>query len=471
MATAIARRDWLGVPLLTVLAALVGAVVSVAPDLTVGLIASCLALVLAFRTPVLHLTLLLLLTLVVPFSVQNALSGGGGAGVFPSDVPLVTGLLRGAVVLLQRPLGRARLVAAGLMVAFLAGIVVQVLHGRAVGADISQAGGEARALLGFGTLLIALPIVADAEARARLLAAMLLVGAILGGWGIAQWVLDIEFGGTGDVGVREGINYTTAGRGQVQGGLYGFAVAILMASAFLVSAPPRSIRVRGALLAVVILNTVSLLLTYERTFWVAATVGLALIIIRADGMQRMKAIAWTVAAAAITAGALATLTPSISTAARERFLSLGQYASDDSLRYRIVESRHVAAQISERPIVGSGLAAQIFWGRPWSQIPERAYYYNHNGYLALAWKLGVPLAIVLLVLVAWSIAGRGPAGGDPSDRALLTGAQAGLLALALVNVTFPSFSSLAITSAIGALLAVSAAGKDPSSDRCSTRTV
>jgi O-antigen ligase len=468
MATAVVRRDWLTLPLLALGAVLVGALVGRAPTRGRGRAALCVTFVLAFRAPVVHLAILILLTAVVPFTVQNAASGGGGASLFPSDLLLATGLLRSTVVLLQRPLGRARLAAAGLTAVFLIGVLVQLVHGQQLGADVSQAGGEARALLGFGTVLIALPILDDAAGRARVAKALLVVGLLLGAWGIAQWTLNIAFGGTGDVGVREGINYTTAGRGQVQGGLYGFPIAILLGFAFLVSGPRLRLSQRLGILTVVILNSVSLLLTYERTFWVATAVGIAAIIVRAEGLRRLKAAAWTVLTAAVALAVVSAVSPSVSNAARERLLSLGQYSNDDSLRYRIVESRHVVAQIDSRPVVGSGLAAQIFWGRPWEDVPERFYYYNHNGYLALAWKLGIPLAVLLLGLIAWSIAGRAPPVDDAVKRALTSGAQAGLLALAIVSVTFPSYTTLAITATTGLLMAISFTAKDGQRHRCST---
>ncbi len=468
MAIAVLRRDWLTVPLLVLGAVLVGALLGRAPTIGLGLAALCLTLVLAFRAPVVHLTILVLLTAVVPFTVQNSASGGGGAGLFPSDLLLATGLLRSVVVLLQRPLGRAPLVAAALTAVFVIGVLMQFVHGQQVGADVSQAGGEARALLGFGAVLIALPILGDADGRARLARALLVVGVLLGAWGIAQWSLNIEFGGTGDVGVREGINYTTAGRGQLQGGLYGFPIAILLGFAFLVTGPRLALSQRLGILTVVILNAVSLLLTYERTFWVATAVGIAAIIVHSKGMQRLKAAAWTVLTAAIALAVLSAVSPSVSNAARERFLSLGQYSNDDSLRYRIVESRHVLAQIDEGPVVGSGLAARIFWGRPWVNVPERFYYYNHNGYLALAWKLGIPLAVLLIGLLAWSIAGRAPPDADAVERALTSGARAGLLALAVVSVTFPSYTTLAITATMGLLMAISFTAKDERRHRCST---
>jgi O-antigen ligase len=456
MTARIAERQWMAVPLLAGCAVIYGALVAVAPLLAAGLVILGLALVLAFRFPAAHLTVFLLLTTVVPFSVQNALAGGGGPGLFLSDVLLATGVLRSVVVLLQRPLDRRSLAAATALLLFLAGVLAQFAHGVSLGADASQAGAEARALLGFGAFLLALPLWREPAARARLARGLVLVGLALGLWGLAQWVLNVEFGGTGDVGVRAGVTQTTAGRGQVQGGLYAFPVAIVLSSAVLMAKLRLSLATRLLLVGVVFLNVVSLLVTYERTFWVATVVGLAFVVVFAERMQRLKGIAWIVVLAAVMFATLSTLTPGVLTAARERFLSLGQYASDDSLRDRRVEGRHVMAEVHRRPTTGSGLAARIFWGAPWISPAERFAYYSHNGYLALAWKLGVPLTLLLLGLVAWAIVARGPPAppADPASRALLNGARAGLLGVAIASVTFPAFTTLAVTAVIGLLMAI-----------------
>jgi O-antigen ligase/polysaccharide polymerase Wzy-like membrane protein len=455
VAAAIAARIWLAVPALAPCALALGALTAVAPTASAGLLVVALVAVAAFRFPAAHLTALLVLTTVVPFGVQNRLSGGPGAGLFLSDVLLMTGLLRSGIAMLDRPLDGRRTAAIGMTLAVITGVLVQFAHGVSAVGDVSQAGGEARALLGLGTFLVALPILDDAACRRRLVLGLGLVGLLLGLWGIAQWVLDIRVSGIRDVGVRPGVSDTTAGRGQVQGGLFGFPVAIIMGSALLVSAQRLRLRLRSraVVLAIVLLNAVSALLTYERTFWVGTLAGLALVILGAGQMQRLKGLAWTVVIFAVAFACLSTFAPSTMTAARERFLSLGQYAASGSLRDRRVEAAHVVAEIQRHPVGGSGLAARIFWGRTWVQEPPRSTAYAHNGYLVLAWKLGIPLAVLVLALLALAFSGRRRADLDPLGHALANGARGALLALAVVNVTFPAFATLAITAAIGVLLA------------------
>ena len=89
---------------------------------------------------------------------------------------------------------------------------------------------------------------------------------------------------------------------------------------------------------------------------------------------------------------MAVAAPRDLTAARERLLSLGNYGSDLSVRYRLTESRHVIDEIRAQPLVGSGLGATILWGRAYEGVRPSTESFAHNGYLWLAWKLGAPAA-------------------------------------------------------------------------------
>ena len=108
-----------------------------------------------------------------------------------------------------------------------------MLHGFSTGWDVKEAGGEARGLLYYGTFLLALPILADERMRPRLLMALIGVGLALGLWGLAQWVLGPALQLGPEVGLRPGVRFSSAGRGQVQGGLYAFPVITVIALAVL----------------------------------------------------------------------------------------------------------------------------------------------------------------------------------------------------------------------------------------------
>jgi O-antigen ligase len=274
-----------------------------------------------------------------------------------------------------------------------------------------------------------------------------------------QWTIDMPFLISEDAGVRDGVRFTSAGRGQIQGGLFAFPVAVVLGVAALLSEQVRSARTRALLALVVALNAIDLVLTYERTFWVATLLALALLGIRAGRPQRARAVVVAGALIAIVIGGLAVAAPRDLTAARERLVSIGDYGSDLSVRYRLTESRHVIDQIRARPLVGSGLGATILWGRAYEGVRPSTESFAHNGYLWLAWKLGVPAAGLLVLLLVVAVLWRRPRGPTVLE-AVRGGAQAALVLLLLASLTFPAFEALGITAVMGVLAALAFAPRE-----------
>lgn len=431
----------------------VGALVSHSPKMALALATVGLAFLLPWIAPVTHLTILLFVTGILPFSVQNAVSAGS-AGLVVSDLLLLGGLVRVGILFFRQPLARRQLLAAIALAVILVVAFVGFLRGWHAGRDVSQVGFEFRVVLGLATLLLTVPLLNDEKSRARLTRALLMLGIVLGVWGIYQFFGNIGFAQSGDSGLRQGVNFTTSGRGQVQGGLFAFPVAATMAFATLMSGAVRSLRLRATLVVVTALNVVSMLLTYERTFWVATTLAFAFIAIKAGRLERLKAV---IAALAILIGVfsvMATVAPNELTAARERLLSLSQYNDDNSVRYRVAETRAVFKEVKQRPLAGSGLAATTWWGRPWELVAPRSNGYAHNGYLWLAWKLGIPVAALMTALMLAAVARRSRPSGGVLFRGVWTGAQAAILIMLVATVTFPSFAFLAVTPLMGVVLAV-----------------
>lgn len=449
--TPVAERQQIATMTAAVAAAVAFGVLSGVQPLAAILLAGLAGLmVLTLVAPVAHLTLLIVLTAIVPYQLQNAVQGAG-VGLVASDALLLTGLARAAFVLVQRRLRASEVVGIALALLFLAAAALQFVHGIRRGAPLSTAGDELRTLLGFGVVLVALPILQDDEARARLLKALLATGLALGLWGIAQWSLDLPY--FAGAGVREGVALTSSGRGQLQGGLYAFPVAVTLAFAALMSGGVRSALGRTALGACIALNAICVLLTFERTFWVVTVVACAYVVLRASREQRARAVALVPVVVAVSAIPLAFLAPNTLTTARERLLSLNQYASDSSVAYRVRESQETIEEIRVAPVMGSGLGASIWWGRPASEVPPSVDYFVHDGYLWTAWKLGIPIAILLWLSVFLAILRRGRVAADRVVAGVATGAQAALLALAVAAVTFPSVASKTITATMGLLLA------------------
>jgi hypothetical protein len=449
---------WLSASLLAGLAALLGVVVTRQSSLAIAFTALVLVTLLAFRAPVTHLSVLIALTTIVPYSILNRYSPGGAGtgspGLLASDLFVLTGLLRVAFVLPQMRLDRRRLATVGLVVLSLAFTCFATLQGLRAGRALSEVGAEFRALGGgFAAALIAMTALEKPGAHRRIMRALLLLGLALGVWGVAQWVFQVSF--TGDFGVRSGVSLTSGGRGQVQGGLFAFPVAVIIASAALASGRMRGLD-RAFVLLVLGLNAVSLLLTFERTFWVATVTGVLLVALRSGRARRARALLWIAMTATAGLLTLSAVAPGTFQTAEQRLLSIGSYNSDDSVRYRTVESRFVSAKIRERPLLGWGLADTIHWGQPWTRTPPEDQAYTHVGFLWLLWRegiLGGGVLLVLLILAAvWP--GRAEAGGLVS--AVRTGCQASLIALLITNLTFPTFQGSHITYVMGFLVAYSA---------------
>ncbi len=435
-------------------AALFGAIVAVNPFFGVALLGVCGIVALAFLRPVAHLTLILAVTTIVPYAIQNQYGLAGGSGLVLSDALILIALLRALMILGREPLEPRRTAAMAAVGAMLVVAALQAVRGWQYGADVGQVGYEFRVLLGWATVAIAIPLLADRAARERLLKGMLGVGIAVGIYGLLQYFELMTFFVEGQSGLREGVRFTSEGKGQIQGGLFAFPVGVLVGFAALTSGAVRSRFGQLALLALVGLNAIGLLLTYERTFWLATFLGLGFIAVRAGFAQRLRVVVLVAGLVLVLAPVVSTIAPGALSAASERLLSLNQYGNDDSVRYRLQEGRHVIDKIEAHPLIGWGLADEVFYGLPWLQTPPTADSFAHNGYLWLAWKLGIPGALLLFATIGWAIVARPPPRIDPLYRAVRLGAQASLLLMLVVSITFPSFSALNITAVSGVLLAM-----------------
>jgi O-antigen ligase len=456
-----AERDWLRWPLLVpaLAAALVVAVAAAAsqPKYALGAALAASGFVFAFRKPVANLTLLLFLTAIVPYGVLNRYSPAHGAnspGLLISDIFLLAGLSWAVLVWPRTPLDRRRYLFSLAMFVFLFFVAVQFVHGIRSGYTRSTVGQETRVLLALGSFLIALPLLADPPSRRRLFGALTFVALALGAWGMLQWFGHFSFGAAGDVGVRAGVAQTGSSGGQLQGGEFAYPVAIILCFAVLVLGGIRSWFWRALLICALALNLAACLVTFERSFWLDALAGLLFVAITAPGLKRLKVLAIFAGAAAISVVVLSLFAPSTLTTAEQRFRSLSGYGSDPSVRYRVVESGFVYDRIRAHPLTGSGLGATIFWGQPWARTTPKSQNFSHNGYLWLAWKVGLPVAALLVCLLGLSLFSRAAPREEQLSLVVRRGAQAAIVGLLVATMTFPSVSQLSITAVIGMLLAL-----------------
>ena len=446
-------------PALVLMGAILGAATRLGPAMAIGALGGAVLLALPFIFPVAHLTLLIGVTNLVPFELQNTFSfgaGRGSPGLIVADVLLLGGLARAVVVLAVTRLARVPMTAIIMTALLVAVAAMQFLAGLGRGADPSVAGDEMRKLLGFAALIVACPIVLNTRQRRRLLASLLGLGFLLGLWGLAQWLLQIPYVEGGDVGVRQGVAGTSAGRGQLQGGLYAYPVAIIFGFAFLVLGQPRSRALRAALVLLVAVNAACLTLTFERTFWANAILGSLFVLARATGAQRTRAILMAPWVALIVALPIALAFPETLMTAQQRLFSVRGAQSDPAVTERVVESKAVLERVKAEPLLGSGLGATVYWGRPADLVPPKVETFAHNGYLWVSWKIGIPAALLLFAGIVLAIARRSVGLGDAQTRAACVAAQGSLLGLFVGSVTFPAYASRAITPVMGFLLALCA---------------
>ena len=165
--------------------ALCGFLAATRPVMAVALTAAIGLFALAFFMPVANLTLLMLVTAVVPYSTMNSFglsAGGSSAGLILSDVLLLTALAHATLMMLRAPLSPRRLGMACGVVIVLAIAAVQALRAVQSGASVSTAGFELRCLLGWSTALIAIPMLGNPRTRERLFKGMIVIGLCLGLW-------------------------------------------------------------------------------------------------------------------------------------------------------------------------------------------------------------------------------------------------------------------------------------------------
>lgn len=424
-----------------------------------------LLILLSLAAPTAAVGTILAITLLVPWNIQDQFQvfggGPGERGMSFVDALLLVALVRAGWMLIRR---RTDFDAPMLLGTIVSGaLVAATLWGIARGANVSDAANEGRRVLfASGTFLLAWPLLRDAAARRVIMRWLVGIGLALAVWGLVQYLFDVGYTGTGDVGVRGGL-----GSKQLQGGMYAYPVAVIVSWAALVSGVARTKRdkiLNGSVLA---LNTVCVMLTLERTLVLASALGCGFVVIIAGARARGPALKWGAGMIGLlVVGAVVAQTHTRS--ALDRMALIGNLGSDNSYTHRVIEANLVGTEIADHPILGSGFGAAVSWAGQ-SKFASGTTTFADLGYHWLAWKIGLPLAVLIVVLILCAVFRR-TRGAERADwRALRMGARGALLALLIIAALFGVFNALNITAAIGLLVAVCFSARDP--DQQSTSDV
>jgi hypothetical protein len=423
-------------------------------------VAVLVLLPLGLAMPTAAVVAILAITVLVPWDVQNhfqILGGHGHRGVLFVDALLLISLLRTGWSVVRRRTAFDLPMVLGTTVAAI--LAAATFWGVAQGADVSAAGNEGRrALFGACTFLLAWPLLREPDSRRVITRWLVIIGLALGIWGFSQWFFDVGYSTAGDVGVRGGLS-----SGQLQGGMYAYPVAVALAWSALIADITRSSAHRALLLAVLALNTICVFLTFERTLIASTALACGFVVANAGAGARRNAMRW-IPAIGVFLFVGTVLAAAQARTALERMSLLNDVQSDNSYTHRMIEADVVAKQILARPFFGSGFGATVTWG-------DREFAVNTTpfadlGYHWLAWKIGLPAAILIATILLWAVFRR--TGGHESDlwKAVQTGSRGGLLALLVTSVLFGVFNALGITAVIGLLVAISYSG--PARDQTHT---
>ncbi len=235
------------------------------------------------------------------------------------------------------------------------------------------------------------------------------------------------------------------------------AILGVVAAVMLRARPPLWVLLSSPLLVA------SLALSFRRSFWIGAALGILLVILlgsRTPG-RRIAVIAGLLLAAAVWALSLQPLQDDAPIVKRAESLQPSKVEENAQDRYRIDELKNVTAEIRRQPITGLGLGGQWTATHPLGVEHENGRAYTHV--VAFWWwmKLGIMGLLAYLAVMAtclamsWQVWRRTR---DPLLSATGLALFCGFLALALVE-TVGSFTGVdprftALVGAVGGLLVV-----------------
>ena len=189
------------------------------------------------------------------------------------------------------------------------------------------------------------------------------------------------------------------------------------------------------------LMVVTLALSFRRSFWIAAVVGVVFVVAATSGRRRRPFVLLAIAivglslAVGVRAGGG---TESSALTARLQSLAPSSLSANAEDAYRLDEQRNVEAEIRQHPVTGLGLGVPWTPRFPLTESYAGATAYTHVVFFWWWMKLGLPGLVALLsllgvgIVTAFRIGMRDP---DPWGRAIGVGLGSALVGMLAAETT------------------------------------
>ncbi|MCS7177106.1 MAG: O-antigen ligase family protein [Candidatus Kapabacteria bacterium] len=161
----------------------------------------------------------------------------------------------------------------------------------------------------------------------------------------------------------------------------------------------RSLLWRVLLLVCAIVMGAAVVVTFSRTAWMSVAIGLLAAWLWLSWRQRLRAVIAGGALIGISIAVVAVAFPALSSVllrlAEQRFLSIGQGQRDLAIRGRLEQLGRALEEVVRFPLGGQGIGKAFPYYEP-AVFRHIHYEYIHNGYVATAYRYGVPMALLLI---------------------------------------------------------------------------
>ena len=160
----------------------------------------------------------------------------------------------------------------------------------------------------------------------------------------------------------------------------------------------RALLWRLVLMSCAVGMAVALIVTFSRTAWISVLIGLAVAWVLVSWRQRLQTLLLAGMLGTVALGVLVIAFPRVSSVllqlVEQRFLSIAAGQRDLGLRGRFFQLQKALEELTLYPLGGHGLGKAF----PYYEAGARRhihYSYIHNGYVATAYRYGIPMALLL----------------------------------------------------------------------------